>query len=506
MSIQGIGASSGFMPVFTDASGKAQSFQEAIDSGKISAPKTYNEVALEDAGHATPVYDENGNFLHKPMTTEDWAASKSAVSADGTFVAVSGRGSAGQAGSYSLSLGSGTNREMTLDFTGDLRVGTAENGDYLVYSAERNLTTRYAADGTTTETHGDATQNASGKIHVSTSGGEIHGGDGDEVFFVFGHNATIHCGSGNDKVILSDTAENVTVNAGKGDNTITGGQLYGGAITAGDGNNTIQLQKSLDTRIALGKGNNSVKVSEYIGGSLGLGDGDNILMLGKAQGTTIKIGNGDNAVTISTMDQESALNAGDGNNTLNIGEIGKVVFEMRRIDWSTILGKSPKEAYLNLINRPIIGGSSASVTLGNGNNTVHVSSMINEASVTIGNGNNRFTVNSVLRHSSISLGDGDNDLFSTSSLQGESSISLGNGTNLIEYAGAGDYSTLRLGSGANYLKQPFNSLYARLAGGEHTGGTRAHVDTFFTRDSIRPQPSGSQANSELSQRISLLWH
>jgi len=505
--ISGVSSSYHDIPVFDGVNhgGQTQAGYEALQA---AAAKAWVEpsVIAEALGY-TPVYDADGNFLHKPMVTnENWASSKSSTSSDGTFVSVSGQSSTGQAETYALSLGSGTDRELKLDFTGDLRIGTAENGDYLVYSAEKNITTRYAADGTTTEVDGDATANASGKIHVSTTGGEIHGGDGDEVFFVFGNNATIHCGSGNDKVILGDAAENVTIDAGDGDNTITGGQLYGGKITAGNGNNTIQLTKALDTQIALGSGDNSVSVNAYTGGSLKMGDGNNTLKIGSALGVNMGTGEGDNRITVNTMNQYTKLTVGDGNNDLRIGSMGQVIFDNSRKDWSQIEGMNYDELYKFTHNRKILVGSSAAISLGNGNNTVSVGSMINGSSVNIGDGNNQFSVNDMSYNSSVKLGDGNNTLSSREMLGNESFITCGNGSNILDYKGVDRFSSLTVGNGDNYLKHPFGSLYARLANGTHTGTCKTVTDYTYSMESVNPQLLGAQADSELSQRVALLWH
>lgn len=506
-SIQGIGSTSWLKPAFADKNGKALTLQEVIDSGLVPPPRLVDDIFKEEAGHA-PVYDEYGNFLHKPLTTsENWAATKSATSANGTYVVVGEQKSAGEPARYTLGLGTGTDRELSLDFTGDVRIGTAENGDYLVYSTEKHATTRYLADGTSFEIEGDATQAASEKIYVSTTGGEIYGGDGDEVFFIFGNNTRLHCGNGNDKVILGDLVEAATIHAGEGDNAITGGQLHASHITAGSGNNTIQLQKSLDTRLDLGGGNNVVKINEYIDGSASMGDGNNNLMLGSALGLDLTIGAGDNAVTISNkMNQESRLSLGDGDNTLKIGSLGLTVFGPLSRRLPDEIGFLSREELDTYFERPVIAGSSASISLGSGNNTVQVREMSYASSIDIGDGNNNVSVGSMKYDSSVSIGNGNNSIVSKGTLRHGASITCGDGTNMIEYEGAEQGAFLKVGNGANYRKNALTSHYARLASGTHTEKVNVVTQYIFPKESIEPQRMNSPANTELTDRVAMLWH
>jgi VCBS repeat-containing protein len=101
--------------------------------------------------------------------------------------------------------------------------------------------------------------------------------------------------TGNASSVVDARANNETVQAGSGNNTIFGGNNE--SITAGDGQNVVAT--GANATVILGNGNNTVTAGS--GGTVLLGNGNNTLTLG--DNSVSMVGNGKNVVTGGANDQ-----------------------------------------------------------------------------------------------------------------------------------------------------------------------------------------------------------
>ena len=369
---------------------------------------------------------------------------------DGTAVSVSKLGDVEGESCYRLRLGEGTGKELELEFSGDLRVGTDLEGKYLVYSPQTHTTRTYAADGSITETEGDATQESAQVIHIGVTGATLQGGDGDDVFLVLGANTVVDCGAGNDTVVLGYNASRADIRLGEGNNQVSGQMLHSGSIKGGDGDNQIRLAMH-DTSVVLGNGINTLSCTT-IDGEVSLGNGDNCLNLAVSgtrivcgdgnnmlQGTTIEgaanisFGNGNNSLDVHEIREDSRVSFGDGNNTINLYSLGQL--------WTDFDGWSSGTP------GAILAQSGASLSMGNGNNSIEIYEILEHSSLTTGHGDSTIVVHT-LANSSLHVGNGNNDI-NISGIE-TSTTQVGNGNNTVHY-GSLDESTAVIGNGNNTI-------------------------------------------------------
>lgn len=465
-------------------------------SNATSAKEQVGQMDLTVAGGAVTVAGIKEN---------DWSRVSEAVNSDGTKVTVTDLRSESE-GQYRLQLDTGTGGTIDLEFSGDLRLGTDVDGNYLVFSAETGRTTRYNADGSVAEeTYGDATSTAGNRIHIGTTGAALVGSDDDELFFVLGDDTKVTCGSGNDTVVLAKNSFGADINIGEGNNTVTGNRMFNGRVVAGDGDNRFELG-FCDSDVIAGDGNNTVKGS-VVDGSFTAGDGNNFFK-GNITASSVKFGNGDNIIDSYSVEYNSALEIGNGNNIVTVGTLGSGgslvgylsfngvdtssfsigngnnivdIENIMPIDSHNISSGSrynelkTKDNYDELIsglnnnskikikdiginniyfgngdNSIKIGNiSNCSVNIGNGNNNIEIYELI-EISLAIGHGNNNYYTYSI-QDSEISFGDG-NNAFTFADIGGSSQITSGDGNNIVSLGNMSGTSTASLGSGDNYVR------------------------------------------------------
>ena len=241
----------------------------------------------------------------------------------------------------------------------------------------------------------------------STTGMDVTGGDGGDVFELGATDDTVDGGAGDDTITASGGHNTVTggtgddvivtgagndvIDLGEGDDFVNSG-AGDDTITNDGGNNTVVSGDGDDT-ITLGNGNNDVNSGDG-DDSITLGHGNNIVDAGEGA-NTITAGDGDNDITAGTGSDtitlghgDNIVNAGDGTNTITAGDGDNDITSG--------------------------GAGTDEITLGHGNNVVDA-----------GDGTNIITA-----------GDGVNEVFGGAD---EDSITLGDGGNLVE-AGAGNDS------------------------------------------------------------------
>ncbi len=238
----------------------------------------------------------------------------------------------------------------------------------------------------------------------STTGMDVTGGDGNDVFELGGTNDTVDGGAGNDTITATGGDNNIS--GGDGDDYIVTGD-GDDVIDLGEGNDFVDSGAGDDT-ITNDGGNNMVIAGDG-NDSITLGDGDNYINSG-AGDDTITAGNGDNDVI-----------SGDGNDSITLGD-GYNIVDAGAGNDSITLGHGPNDI--------TAGDGDDAITAGNGDNDVDAGA--GNDSVTLGDGNN--IVDAGDGTNAITAGDGQNEVYGGANVD---SITLGDGGNYVE-AGAGN--------------------------------------------------------------------
>ena len=189
-----------------------------------------------------------------------------------------------------------------------------------------------------------------------------------------------------------------------------------------------------DSKLDLGRGNNTLNVGTNIDKSTVIaGNGDDVVTVGKWQHTN------DSYIT-----NHSNINLGDGNNKLTVGT---------NIDSSKVATGSGDDVvevggYILNASGKIAGTNEEyGVNLGNGDNKLTVENYIKGSIVTTGDGDDRVNVGNYVTNSTINLGDGDNALTVESWINGDTKIISGKGADTINIDDDFDKSTLLTGAG-----------------------------------------------------------
>ena len=189
-----------------------------------------------------------------------------------------------------------------------------------------------------------------------------------------------------------------------------------------------------DSKLDLGRGNNTLNVGTNIDKSTVIaGNGDDVVTVGKWQHAN------DSYIT-----NHSNINLGDGNNKLTVGT---------NIDSSKVATGSGDDVvevggYILNASGKIAGTNEEyGVNLGNGDNKLTVENYIKGSIVTTGDGDDRVNVGNYVTNSTINLGDGDNALTVESWINGDTKIISGKGADTINIDDDFDKSTLLTGAG-----------------------------------------------------------
>ena len=191
-----------------------------------------------------------------------------------------------------------------------------------------------------------------------------------------------------------------------------------------------------DSKLDLGRGNNTLNVGTNIDKSTVIaGNGDDFVTVGKWQHA------GDSYIT-----NHSNINLGDGNNKLTVGT---------NIDSSKVATGSGDDVvevggYILNASGKIAGTNEEyGVNLGNGDNKLTVENYIKGSIVTTGDGDDIVNVGNYVTNSTINLGDGDNALIVESWINGDTKIISGKGADTINIDDDFDKSTLLTGAGSD---------------------------------------------------------
>ncbi|WP_149702201.1 retention module-containing protein [Campylobacter concisus] len=191
-----------------------------------------------------------------------------------------------------------------------------------------------------------------------------------------------------------------------------------------------------DSKLDLGRGNNTLNVGTNIDKSTVIaGNGDDVVTVGKWQHAN------DSYIT-----NHSNINLGDGNNKLTVGT---------NIDSSKVATGSGDDVvevggYILNASGKIAGTNEEyGVNLGNGDNKLTVENYIKGSIVTTGDGDDIVNVGNYVTNSIINLGDGDNALTVESWINGDTKIISGKGADTINIDDDFDKSTLLTGAGSD---------------------------------------------------------
>ncbi|MDR2892934.1 MAG: hypothetical protein LBV80_07620 [Deltaproteobacteria bacterium] len=484
MQVNGIGhTASIYQSVFATGASRYQTMkQNAVSPQTVTAPA----LTAQNNSAPVPVVSRSAIFLptylgpqvnldgitfeqvkHVDSSRMPDSKTRTAINSDGTQVSVVQADNNDESG-YRLNFG----ESLSLDFVGDLRLGKNEEGNYLVYSFESNKTTVYNADGSVSaELDGDTTAGTINKVHIGTSGAELQGSDEDELFFVFGDNTKVTCGSGNDTIVLPKDSHGAQINTGEGDNTIIGyhmsdaviatgdgdnkinaSSMINSNLTIGDGNNNFDIDILADTSVYVGNGDNSIESLSMVGGGFIIGNGNNKFNVCDILDANINIGNGDNNINMYQINSDSIFKSGNGNNDVEIKYIGGynpanslIQDRMSSIWYMFKINNGSHSSFYQLKKMTESAIQTINEHITKKNKELHTNTDIN--SVSLGNGNNNLNVWTVNRNSSINLGDGNNDAFIGN--MNNSYLEIGNGNNRVNASIINGNSSIMIGGGNN---------------------------------------------------------
>ena len=239
----------------------------------------------------------------------------------------------------------------------------------------------------------------------------ISAGKGNDIITSGGYFALIDAGAGNNRISLTTADGNNTVTTGDGNSLIS--------ITGASGNNVIRV----------GNGKNTVKGGTGNGTSVTAGDGDSFVTIG---GGLVSLGN---AVTGSKISLSSyggaSVISGAGNDTLNVSASEYA----RYYNFIDMGGGNNRINNSNILQSTIKAGAGSDIITTGGY----------YASISAGNGNNQITVTTADGSNTITTGDG-NSLISITGASGNNYINVGRGNNTV-YGGLGGSNTVLGGAG-----------------------------------------------------------
>lgn len=126
---------------------------------------------------------------------------------------------------YRASFTDSAGNTHSVDFTADIRAGLSSDGSLSVFFSELNKTRTYVADGSYTEADGDLLDPDADSIYVTTGNSTVNGGNGNNLFFLYGDNNTVNGGSGNDDVRIAAGVSGAIFNTGGGNDKVSGYRL-----------------------------------------------------------------------------------------------------------------------------------------------------------------------------------------------------------------------------------------------------------------------------------------
>ena len=149
----------------------------------------------------------------------------------------------------------------------------------------------------------------------------INAGDGDDTIvngrydYQDGKSSTIDGGAGNDSIV--NYADSVSIDAGDGNNKIKNDRGDNVTITAGDGNNTIDSRNS--ATIVTGDGDDSIYNYIPVSGNVSIDAGNGNNRIFASGGDNLAVVTGDGNDNIHAAGTQVTVNAGAGNDTIDVG-------------------------------------------------------------------------------------------------------------------------------------------------------------------------------------------
>ena len=376
----------------------------------------------------------------------------------------------------------------------------AGDGGYKINSGDGNdtITTGSGDDNITTGSGQDTIDAGDGHNIITTGNGqkEIKVGDststvtdpedenyniGSEITLSGGNDdSEIIAGSGNDKITFQTASNNVTIDSGAGDDTITFSQGNDTTIRAGEGNNKIYFASggnSYRFNITSGSGDDKIELTHALGVStIDAGAGDNEITINNNSSgleLTLTTLDGDDTITSNSSGLET-IDAGDGRNIISTGNGKKLITvgdstvtdtqdENYNIGSQITLGGANDESEITAgsgDDEVIIknnGGSTLTLDLGAGDNEVSIDSNgLQSSDIKALGGDDTFTSEGQLGSYSgsdkneIDLGDGTNTV--TLGYAYRTTVTTGAGDDTITFNGHGRNNEIKAGEGKNTIK------------------------------------------------------
>ncbi len=405
-------------------------------------------------------------------------------------------------GNNNITAGDNTSTEelskITTDYGNDTII--AGDGGYEINSGDGNdtITTGSGDDNITTGFGHDTIDAGDGHNIITTGNGqkEITVGDststvtdpedenyniGSEITLSGGNDdSEIIAGSGNDKITFQTASNNVTIDSGAGDDTITFSQGDDTTIRAGEGNNKIYFASggnSYRFNITSGSGDDKIELTHALGVStIDAGAGDNEITINNNSSgleLTLTTLDGDDTITSNSSGLET-IDAGDGRNTISTGNGKKLITvgdstvtdtqdENYNIGSQITLGGANDESEITAgsgDDEVIIknnGGSTLTLDLGAGDNEVSIDSNgLQSSDIKALGGDDTFTSEGQLGSYSgsdkneIDLGDGTNTVTLKDAYR--TTVTTGAGDDTITFNGHGRNNEIKAGEGKNTIK------------------------------------------------------
>ncbi len=400
---------------------------------------------------------------------------------DGNYVVVTGRGDdritvgAGQSvviagdGNNTVTLGAGAHTVFAGSGFDSIRVS---DGDQLISSGsgDDQIT---VGNGNSTVYAGDGDD----QITLGTTG--VDGSDYNYGIYAGAGNDTItfnsyfdqlvltddNAGTGNDTFIFNSAIADLTLSVEDGDDGVYG-KSFSGQVVLGDGNNTARFSGGpSDFLITAGSGNDYINVSSANNGEINVGDGNNTVVV-YGNNVNVQTGNGDDSFAISganiTIDAGSGndnfylnggnayIDAGTGNNSFVVASSG---------GYSIVAGDGNDTVSYWQLN----DNGNGSIDLGDGTNLAQFVGFAGSYSLTTGSGVDTIVLGQGSHSVSTGGGDDSVNILHYSQLSNHF-VDTGDGNDTMEiWFGS---HTLFLGAGADFLDvRDADSIYVDAGDG-----------------------------------------
>ena len=300
---------------------------------------------------------------------------------------------------------------------------------------------------------------------------EFNLGQGDNIIDINGDlGGAVTAGNGVNTVNVNSNSPDGNVLAGgsitlgDGGNTVRIDAVHAGSVTSGSGGDTVSVRSTSEgSTIAVGSGTNSVTVSLAHAGSItGGADVDTVLVGSTAGSSTIDVGNGANTVTVTGAHAGSITGGSDADtvsvgstatsSTINVGN-GVNTVTVTGAHTGAITGGSGEDTVTvgtSMTNADVVGGS---ITTGDGADMVSIYGDVSDGSIITGDGADMVNVYGNVSNGTINVGEGDgNIVLVTGSVIAESptSILFGNGAdNALTVGGSLIGDDVVFGNGAD---------------------------------------------------------